>query len=140
MSEQFCTVDQAAKRLRLHRKTVLRLIHEGRLRGTRIGKSYRIVQSDLEAFGGVQKGSKSLAMRARVSCAIDVSEVSTAISERLATMLNAAVTSDAARPDPLHLSTIYDPEKHHLKVVMIGSPLDLAALLKTLHVFVEAAR
>jgi excisionase family DNA binding protein len=36
------TVEQAAEELKLHPKTVLRYIHEGRLEATRIGKAYRI--------------------------------------------------------------------------------------------------
>src|SRR5262245_37744597 len=40
--DELCTVHFAADRLKLHPKTVQRLIREGRLRATRIGKSYRI--------------------------------------------------------------------------------------------------
>ena len=138
MSEQFYTVDQAAERLKLHPKTVLRLIHEGRLRGTKIGKSYRIVRSDMESFGGAQPGAKPLSTLARVSCAFDLPEVSLSVSERLATMLNAAVAIDVARPDPLHFSTIYNPETRHFKVVIFGAPLDVVSLLTTLHRFTEA--
>jgi excisionase family DNA binding protein len=52
MSEELYTVEMAAERLKLHPKTVLRFIRDGRLRATRIGKSYRILRSDLDAFGG----------------------------------------------------------------------------------------
>lgn len=53
MSQTFFTVDQVADRLGLHPKTVLRLIAAERLRATKIGKSYRILRGDLDAFAGV---------------------------------------------------------------------------------------
>ena len=51
MSEEVYTVEQFAERLRLHPKTVRRFIREGRLRAVKVGRSYRILRSDMEAFG-----------------------------------------------------------------------------------------
>ncbi len=140
MSESFFTVAQAAKQLGLHPKTVLRLLHEQRLRGARIGKSYRILQSDLFAFAGGAVERKPDAGQVRVSCAVDAPDLSSAESGRLAAMLNAWLTGAQARPDPIHLSTIYDPQLRCLKLVLIGTPLDVAAVLKALDAFLGALR
>ena len=55
MSAELFTVEQAADRLKLHPKTVLRMIHEGRLKATRLGKAYRISGDDLDAAAGVTR-------------------------------------------------------------------------------------
>ena len=55
MSEDVYTVELAAERLRLHPKTVLRFIAEGRLRAVKMGKSYRILRSDLDALIGSKR-------------------------------------------------------------------------------------
>lgn len=44
------TVDEVARRLRLHHMTVRRQIRSGRLRAVRIGRSIRVREEDLEAF------------------------------------------------------------------------------------------
>ncbi len=43
------TVDEVAKRLRLHPITVRRHIRSGRLPATRIGRSVRVREEDIEA-------------------------------------------------------------------------------------------
>ena len=50
MSDALITVEQAAEQLKLHPKTVLRHIREGRLPATRIGKSYRLRAADVDEF------------------------------------------------------------------------------------------
>ncbi len=66
MTQELYTVEAAAERLKLHNKTVLRFIREGRLRATKIGKQYRILHSDLDAFAGV--GSAREAPAAATTC------------------------------------------------------------------------
>jgi excisionase family DNA binding protein len=53
MSGSLYTVEQAAERLKLHPKTVLRMIRDGRLKAARIGKAYRIAGEELDAVAGV---------------------------------------------------------------------------------------
>jgi excisionase family DNA binding protein len=140
MSEQFHTVEQAAQRLKLHPKTLLRFIREGRLRATRIGKSYRILRSDLESFAGVAAGARPSPANARVTTVIDVEPLDADACERLASLLNAAVMADAARADPVHISTAYDPAAERLKIVVIGTPSDSARLLQLVQLQLEHMR
>ncbi len=46
------TVEEIGDLLQIHRTYVSRLISDGKLRATKIGRSYRILQSDLEKFLG----------------------------------------------------------------------------------------
>lgn len=140
MSEGYLTVTQAANQLRLHPKTVLRLIHEQRLRGTRIGKSYRISPSDLRAFGGGSSVHQHDSNPVRVSCAVDVPDLSVSESERLASMLNALLLGRHVCTNPIHLNTIYDPTVRSLKTIIVGSPNDVAVILSALDPFLGALR
>ena len=137
MSEQLHTVQQAAERLKLHPKTVLRLIHEGRLRGVRIGKAYRIQDSDLKAFSGVAPGAASSPLQARITCVAEVEQVTVDQASRIANVLSAALISNEARAQPLHMTTAYDPQTSRLKAVLFADPADAAAWLRLLQVQLE---
>ena len=54
------TVDQVAASLGFHPKTVRQLIRSGKLKATRIGKQWRILTADLDAFLGVAASPMSL--------------------------------------------------------------------------------
>jgi excisionase family DNA binding protein len=138
MSDELYTVDRVADRLQLHPKTVLRFIREGRLRATRVGKGYRILRSDLEAFAGVAVDSTTPPLRARVTSIVDLPEVPAELSRRLSTALQAALMTRPDRSNPIQLDTAYDSEARHLKVVIVAAPADAAALLRTLEVFLDA--
>jgi excisionase family DNA binding protein len=132
MSEHLHTVEEAAELLKLHPKTVLRLIRNEKLRATKIGKSYRILRSDLDAFSGAPIEQTS---PARVTMVLDVPEVSAEVSARLATMLQATIAVQSARKEPVHLTTAYDPTTRVFKVVAFASPADAAALLQAFEIF-----
>ena len=140
MSEPLHTVQQVADRLKLHPKTVLRLIREGRLKGARIGKSYRILDSDLRAFASIAARGGPSPVRARVTCVADVEDVTMEQSQRIATVLNAAFMGDGAERDPVHMSTVYDPDASRLKAVLIAAPLDAAGWLRLLQAQLENLR
>lgn len=50
VEDQFLTVEQVSKTLQLHPYTVLKYIKEGKLRGVKLGRMYRLKKSDVEAF------------------------------------------------------------------------------------------
>src|SRR5438477_12607628 len=81
MSEEVYTVEQFAERLKLHPKTVLRFIKDGRLRAVKVGKSYRILRSELEAMTGVVTGG---ATAIRVTSIVDLPDVSADNAQRIA--------------------------------------------------------
>lgn len=140
MSEPLHTVRQVAERLKLHPKTVLRLIHEGRLKGTRIGKSYRILDSDLRAFASIAARARPSPVRVRVTCVAEIEEVTTEQSQRIAGVLNAAFMAGIPERDPVHMSTAYDPVTSRLKAVLVASPTDAAGWLRLLQAQLENLR
>lgn len=132
MSDRLVTVEQAAERLKLHAKTVLRYIREGRLPATRIGKSYRIAGAELDAFAGVASGKPAAAAAMRTTCVVDIPDISVDGAQLMATFLHSVALTGNAETPPLHLDTAFDPRTGNLKVVLIGDPSDVAKLLEML--------
>jgi excisionase family DNA binding protein len=48
----YLTVTEAARKLAMHRAAVLRLIHAGQLRSLRLGRCYRIPETEITRTGG----------------------------------------------------------------------------------------
>jgi len=139
MSEEFYTVERASQRLGLHPKTVLRFIREERLRATRVGRSWRILRSDLDAFAGVPK-TEATVETARATCVLEIPNLSPERAGRLMDTVQSAINGRTARPSPVQITTAYDPTGHQLKVVIIASPGDAAALLQLLNAWLEGGR
>jgi excisionase family DNA binding protein len=136
MSEELYTVDAAAERLKLHAKTVLRFIRDGRLRATKVGKSYRILRSELDALAGAP-ARPAVAAESRVTGIVDVSDVDPELARRLANVAGVRLGREAM-PDPMSIDIAYDPMRRHVKVVLIGSLGDVAATLKMIQAILEA--
>jgi excisionase family DNA binding protein len=140
MSGMLYTVEQVAERLKLHPKTVLRMIREGRLKAARIGKAYRISGDDLDALAGVTRAeARGAADRATVIA--DFGELAPELANRLASTLTAMLGSSyKARTGPVTLETAYDPMLRRLKVVIVATPEDAATLLQSAAFLVESWR
>src|SRR2546430_9833806 len=54
-SDNWLTIKEITGRLKLHPNTVARYIQEGKLKGVKVGKGYRIRERDLIEFIGEQK-------------------------------------------------------------------------------------
>ena len=130
MSAELFTVDQSADRLKLHPKTVLRMIREGRLKAVRLGKAYRISGDDLDAAAGVTR-VEARESPDRATVIADFGDLSPDLAQRFGATLTAMLGSNRARPDPITLQTAYDPVLRRVKVVVNGSPEDAATMLKS---------
>jgi excisionase family DNA binding protein len=135
---ELCTVHFAADRLKLHPKTVLRFIREGRLKATRIGKSYRILHSDLEAFAGLPVETPF--SEAWVTSIIDVPDVGPEIAQKWARAIPAALHSRLGTGPHVRAEIVYEAERAHLKVVLLGPPGDTAKMLDLIRMWLDQAR
>lgn len=138
MSEDVYTVEQFAERLKLHPKTVLRFIHEGRLRAVKVGRSYRILRSEMEAFGGFTPPAG--AAGARVTSIVDVPDISPERAQRLASFVTSARMGPDAPARPMSVDVAHDPGLRHLKVVIVGSLEDVATMLRLLNFWLDQGR
>lgn len=137
MSEEVYTVEQFAERLKVHPKTVLRFIKEGRLRAVKVGRAYRILRSDLEAFGIVAPRNPAAA---RTTAIVDVPNVTPDRAQQIARTLSAARMGAETPAEPMRLDVAHDPLTKQVKVVLVGSPPDVAAMLRVIDVLLEQGR
>lgn len=134
MEEALFSVEQVAERLGLHVRTVRNYVREGKLPAVRIGKQYRIAQSDLDAFTGraVSAPLRETARRQRhtdVSSIVEIDAVDPDTAHRLTTVLTSSAGTRGDGPR-LRIDTVYDAERGRMKVVVLGGLADTARLLE----------
>jgi excisionase family DNA binding protein len=138
MSHDLCTVQDVADRLGLHPKTVLRFIREGRLRAKRLGKSYRILRSDLEAFAGIPANTAPTE-GASVTSIVEIPDVSPELARKWArTVANALQAKPAG--SAMQAQVIHEPEHARVKIILVGAPGDTVNLLSLIRVWIEQLR
>ena len=139
-SSELCTVEFAANRLKLHPKTVLRFIRDGRLRATRVGKAYRILRADLEAFAGVPAPVETPAAEAWVTSIVDIPGVGAELAKKWARTITGALDARTQGGPTMRVEVVYEPERSHLKIVLVGGPGDTASLLSMIRLWLEQLR
>jgi len=142
MSQDLLSVFDIASRLNLHVKTVRNYVRDGRLKAIRIGKSYRILSSDLEAFTGqpLPPTERELARRQRhveVSSIMQIDAISVEAAGQIESSLSAFVHGYAKGNEPLRIESIYDRNIGRLKVILLGSANGTVAALKFVTALLE---
>ncbi|MFD3811346.1 helix-turn-helix domain-containing protein [Rhodococcus sp. NPDC058639] len=132
MEETLFSVEQVAERLGLHVRTVRNYVRDGKLPAVRIGKQYRIAQTDLDAFTGraVPAPPRETVRRQRhtdVSSIVEIDAVSPETAHRLTTVLIGAAGTHDDGPR-LRIDTVYDEERGRMKVVVLGGLAETARL------------
>lgn len=136
MSDELYTVEHAAERLKLHPKTVLRAIREERLRATRVGKSYRILKGDLDAFAGVPSRTATAGGDPWVTTIVDIPSVWPELAQKWARTVTSALNARPAGGPPLRAEVIYEPERKHLKIIVVGPPGDVVNLMVLINAWI----
>jgi excisionase family DNA binding protein len=126
MEQDFYTITEVAKRLKLHVKTVLLYVRDGRLKATRIGKQYRVAKSDFDAFAGGQAAETTLEPVRRkrhveVSSIVEIDAIGSTAANRTVTHLLAALKNKPPGDARARLDTIYYEEIARLKLIISGS-------------------
>ena len=140
MTEEMYSVDQVAAQLGLHVRTVRNYIREGRLKAVRIGKQYRIAREHLEALTGRPAAPESQPPRryVEVSSIVQIEAIRFDAASRVTNALMAAAKGRSADDEPLRIDTIYDQERGRLKVIVTGSIVATASLLKFMNAYLES--
>ena len=110
----------------LHVKTVRNYVREGRLKAVRIGKQYRIAREDLEAMTGRPQPPPEPVSRSRhveVSSIVEIDAISSEAANRLSMSLVSAASG-------IRIETIYNEERAHLKIILVGDMDKNASYLK----------
>lgn len=135
MTQELLTVEATAHELKLHPKTVLRFIREGRLKATKVGRAFRIRRSDVDALAGLGDPEPQLGITARATTIIDLEDLTTDEAQRIVNYLQASVSGP--KPRPIQIETAYDLMRRSLKLVIIGSPGDTGTLVSLLANVIE---
>jgi len=144
MAQHLYSVEQVADLLNLHVKTVRRYVRSGRLKAKRIGKQYRIARVDLDDFAGTDRtvNAEPVARTRHViaSTIVDADVVSPEVSERITTMLMAALNSRKGEANAPRVDTIYYPEQAKLRITITASPVVTCDLLRVVDALLEDGR
>ena len=143
MSEQLYSIDQVANRLGLNVRTVRNYVREGRLKAVRIGKQYRIAAEDLAAMTGRPASSfdPEPVRRQRhveVSSIVEIDAISPETANRLTNLLMGATNSRRPGEEPLRIETIYNEERAHMKIILVGGMDTNAPLFKVIKAVLES--
>ena len=134
------TADEAAERLNLHVKTIRRYIREGKLKAKRIGKEYRITQADLDDFSGHRPLFDPPRTRhVLASCIVDVDAISREQSDRITTLLMAALNAGSAGDRTPRVDSIYYPERGRLRIAITADLALANELMRMVEALLERA-
>jgi excisionase family DNA binding protein len=136
MPQDLYSVEQVAELLNLHVKTVRSYVREGRLKAVRIGKQYRIAGEDLAAMTGrpVASFKPEPVLRERhveVSSIVEIHAISPETANRLTTSLIATAKG-------VRVETIYDAQRGHMKIILVGSMDMNASYFKLINTLLES--
>jgi excisionase family DNA binding protein len=133
MEPKLYSVEELSSILKLHQKTILRFIHEGKIKARKIGRTWMVSESDLKDFCHCELADKqppnlspnyeTLKDRINVSAVIEIieqnSEEASRISNSFMAMLNSEKYSDGKSR---RFDFFYYPEAAKAKYVFYGSP------------------
>ncbi|WP_103504264.1 MULTISPECIES: helix-turn-helix domain-containing protein [unclassified Streptomyces] len=136
MSERLYSVGEVAEQLGLHVRTVRSYVREGRLAAVRIGKQYRVRQSDLEEFTGGPATATGSGREpdggqwsADVSSIVDVDGIDPGTADRVSTLLTAMARSRGPGEEKVRVEIAYDRERERMKIIVLGGLADTAHML-----------
>jgi excisionase family DNA binding protein len=135
-ADELCTVEFAADLLKVHPRTIHRYIHEGLLLARRIGKAYRIRRGDLAALAGLPDPPP--APTAALTAFLDVADVGAEAAKLWKRTVATAIASRG--PTAPKAEVIYEAELRQLKVVVVGAPGAVMALLAQAQAWLENIR
>ena len=143
MSQELYSVEQVAGRLGLHVRTVRNYVREGRLKAVRIGKQYRISREDLAAMTGrpaseLDPEPVGRRRHVEVSSIVEIDAVSPETANRVSTLLMSAVKVRPPGDEPQQIKSIYNEERAHMKVILVGGMDNTASLFKIIKAVLES--
>jgi len=134
--QKYYSVEETAKIVGMHPKTVARYIREGKLAANKVGKEWRISGHDLSVFveGQAQTGETmgKTKVPIRVSAVVDVPDVGKQAAMRIANTLTAASVGRGDDELSASVTTQYIENEHMLRVMLWGSPRYMEVMMGTI--------
>jgi excisionase family DNA binding protein len=139
MEGKLYSIAELAPILKLHPKTILRFVREGRLRARKLGRSWTVSEEDLRAFAhgelasppaqAARRDARPFAQRVSVSAVIEIEERDSEEANRIANSLLAMLNGKDESWGPVRFDFFYYPEVGKAKYLVYGAPGFIAALV-----------
>lgn len=157
MKDRFYSVDEIARIIDLHPKTVRRFIREGKIKAKKAGREWRIHEDDFKEYahselrepgtaeaetGGSRGDSGGYAEpgdenRINVSAVVEIHEKESEEASRISNSLIALLNSKDPSWGRARYDFIYHPESRKARFVLYGTPEFIAAIMKMFSVIAE---
>jgi excisionase family DNA binding protein len=140
--KDYYTVEQISELLDIHPKTIQRYIREGKLRATKIGKSWRVNGHDLSVFVE-SSGDEVLGSKDRPVCKViassvaDISGVNKDDAIRIMNTLTAALNAKPAEYGPSSLQSQYIERENMVRITLWGDIRFMAVMMDTIAALAE---
>lgn len=144
MNEVYYNVEQIAKMLNIHPKTIQRYIREGKLHATKIGKSWRVTGHDLSRFTeGTSATSAGIPTKDPIkaqtiaSSVVDISGIDNNEAMRIVNSLNATMNSKPQEYGhaSMHLQLL--DNSNTLRVTLWGTIQFMSVIMSAIESFTE---
>lgn len=140
--KNYYTVEQVSNMLDIHPKTIQRYIREGKLRASKIGKSWRITGDDLSAFteGDSYKTSIDQGQSSRKVIASSVIDIFTGGKEDAMRIMNTLTASLNAKPAEYGKSSMqsqYIERENLVRITLWGEIRFMAIMMDTISSLTE---
>lgn len=129
MQNQYYTVEQISELLSIHPKTIQRYIREGKLRASKIGKSWRVTGHDLSVFTESAKNTGIIGGhgrtipaedRVKVSSVVDISVYDRDEAIRIVNTLTAVLNSKPPEYGTSTMHTQYIEAESKVRITLWG--------------------
>lgn len=145
MEQKLYSIADLTDILKLHPKTVLRFIHEGKIKARKIGRAWMVSQDELKEYAhGELAGAEkprlepdyaSLSERITVSAVVEIDEQNSEEASRISNSLMAMLNCKDESWGRSRFDFFYYPEIRKAKYLLYGSPAFIAAVLKAFDLF-----
>lgn len=142
MNKEYYTVEQISNMLDIHPKTIQRYIREGRLRASKVGKSWRINGHDLSIF--IESDSnkelnteKQSVHSALASSVIDIIVYGKDDAMRIMNTLTGAMNSKPQEYGQSSMQTQYIEFENMIRVTLWGDIRFMAVMMDTISMLIE---
>jgi excisionase family DNA binding protein len=142
METTLYSIEDLSGVLKLHPKTILRFIHEGKIKARKIGRSWRVSRDALKEYAHAElvtpgKATEvvdygSLGERMRVSAVIEIDEQGSEEASRLSSTLMAALNCKDPAWGNSRFDSFYFPEARKAKYALYGTPAFIAEIMTML--------
>lgn len=142
MNKEYYTVEQISNMLDIHPKTIQRYIREGRLRASKVGKSWRINGHDLSVFiesdSNKELNTEKQSVRsALASSVIDIAVYGKEDAIRIMNTLSGALNSKPHEYGQSSMQSQYIECENMIRVTLWGDIRFMTVMMDTISILIE---